>query len=976
MRLLKIQVLLFILSVISCRINGQDMEYEQFTTDDGLPSMKIYNMREDSNGVLWMGTENGLVSYDGEEFVRYSHPELIDNDIIRIEANGEGKLFFINLSNQLGYIQKGSIQIIDTKLDNMAFRNICFFDDKMFLVSMFQKSKIVHELIQKPKDQYEFKVTPYYSAIEGNGRGKYIFKKENGKITYTDKTIKVVKTGIAIMEDKIYMSKLFNEGSFVFYSTNSALLNFCQDKTCRGIIKEDEKFYMISNLGIYYYDPSDHELTPFLEDTRVNTIFFDSDENAWITTAYNGLLRIKNLNHKLKGDSLNLSGGINAIYVSTSGQKYLGTTSSELIIDPLNKSQTITISNQQRPVTILQDDDEILAFDEKAIIFLSERDSLKIRYIYTSGAPRKILFKNDEAYMVSGRGFFLGSKGLFFENGAFGGSHNDIEVNKKEIIISYDSDLEFITDVDDILYLADKRIATIFSPKAQEIVFMGTIEGLFYRVNDTIDIVKNETLKSTNISKLIGGSNNSLWIGTRTDGVYNYRNDSILYHYTTKNGLSSNNANNIELHSDELLISTNLGLNILNLETKEVKIISTYNYLPSNEVLVCKVIEEEYWIGTIDGLTVLSREEVNAITEQGPKLSIKGLYVNGQLQEHSETMVFDHTVNNIQLNFRNICHKSGNNKLIKYRIPSIDTFWNATKDLEVRLPSLKPGEYKIEAMGVNAIGIEGNRLNFRFKINPPWWNTLWAKVLWVLLLVGIGSGAMLRRVRRIRKEEALKRDYLTQINRIKDQALQLQMNPHFIFNSLNAIQGFIGTDEEEKAMNFLARFARLIRLIFEHSKGNTITLEEELEFINLYLDLEKLRFKDKVSIEVDVGANIESMQDVINVSPLLIQPIVENSFKHGLFHKKGQGRLLISYRLENQLLKVVIEDNGIGRTAAQKIIQKNTEKHVSSGIKTTLERIEILNFDKNSKQNRMDIEDLYDQWGKPCGTKTILILKV
>ena len=121
---------------------------------------------------------------------------------------------------------------------------------------------------------------------------------------------------------------------------------------------------------------------------------------------------------------------------------------------------------------------------------------------------------------------------------------------------------------------------------------------------------------------------------------------------------------------------------------------------------------------------------------------------------------------------------------------------------------------------------------------------------------------------------------------------------------------------------------------------------------------------------------VESMQDMISVPPLLIQPIVENSFKHGLFHKKGKGRLEISYKLENQQLVVTIQDNGIGRVEAQKILLQNTEKHDSSGIKTTKERIDILNFDKAKNRNSMEIEDLYDEEGKPSGTRTTLKLAV
>jgi len=140
--------------------------------------------------------------------------------------------------------------------------------------------------------------------------------------------------------------------------------------------------------------------------------------------------------------------------------------------------------------------------------------------------------------------------------------------------------------------------------------------------------------------------------------------------------------------------------------------------------------------------------------------------------------------------------------------------------------------------------------------------------------------------------------------------------------------------------------------------------------------LEKLRFKDKVDVKVLIDPEIESLQDMIQVPPLLIQPIVENSFKHGLFHKKGRGKLWISYKMENQLLKVTVEDDGIGRDASSKISKVNDEKQTSSGIKTTLERIELLNFGSDNPSNSIDIIDLFDDNGNARGTKTLLWLAV
>ena len=222
-------------------------------------------------------------------------------------------------------------------------------------------------------------------------------------------------------------------------------------------------------------------------------------------------------------------------------------------------------------------------------------------------------------------------------------------------------------------------------------------------------------------------------------------------------------------------------------------------------------------------------------------------------------------------------------------------------------------------------------------------------------------------------------DFKLQLNELRAQALQTQMNPHFIFNSLNAIQHFLTTQDKENAMLYLARFAKLIRFIFEHSKQKTISLRKELEFLKLYLSLEKLRFEGKVETTTHIEANILGKEDEIHLPPLLIQPLVENAFKHGLFHKNGEGNLYVSFSYTDPILECIIVDDGVGRKKAAKMNQWKKRHHKSSGIKSTKERIELLNktvaTDITPKENQFKIIDLSDEFGNALGTKVMIKLK-
>jgi tetratricopeptide (TPR) repeat protein len=201
------------------------------------------------------------------------------------------------------------------------------------------------------------------------------------------------------------------------------------------------------------------------------------------------------------------------------------------------------------------------------------------------------------------------------------------------------------------------------------------------------------------------------------------------------------------------------------------------------------------------------------------------------------------------------------------------------------------------------------------------------------------------------------------------QALRAQMNPHFIFNSLNSIHRFILENNQAQASQFLTKFSRLIRLILLNSQTSFITLESELESLSLYLELESLRFNYYFSYKISVRPEIDVSE--LNIPPLIIQPYVENAIWHGLMHKKEKGHLDIDILEENECLLIRISDNGVGRKKAAEKAGKSATLHKSSGIRITSERISRL---KNSdvKEPKVTIHDLVYNDGTAAGTEVII----
>jgi LytS/YehU family sensor histidine kinase len=232
------------------------------------------------------------------------------------------------------------------------------------------------------------------------------------------------------------------------------------------------------------------------------------------------------------------------------------------------------------------------------------------------------------------------------------------------------------------------------------------------------------------------------------------------------------------------------------------------------------------------------------------------------------------------------------------------------------------------------------------------------------------------RIDQVRKKQKLKSEYEKKLANVEMSALLAQMNPHFLFNSLNSIDSYIIRNESKKASEYLNNFARLMRLILQNSRSNYISLKDELEALELYLEMESLRFKNKFSYSITIDKELDSNSIVI--PPMLIQPYIENAIWHGLMHKtngeEGKVELFVS-KYENNLL-CVVRDNGIGRKRAAELKDQRQSSHKRSmGMQITEDRIEIINklYDINTS---VTIYDMQNDHGQATGTRVELRIPI
>lgn len=219
------------------------------------------------------------------------------------------------------------------------------------------------------------------------------------------------------------------------------------------------------------------------------------------------------------------------------------------------------------------------------------------------------------------------------------------------------------------------------------------------------------------------------------------------------------------------------------------------------------------------------------------------------------------------------------------------------------------------------------------------------------------------------RKDAITAQKMAQLER---SALQAQMNPHFIFNSLNSIQSYIACNENDKANRFLAKFARLIRVMLNNSRSTKVSLQEEVDSLKLYLELEKMRFKEKFDFEIILDPDIDPLD--IDLPPLLIQPYVENAIIHGLAQKRSQGKINLYYIQKGKYLLATVTDNGIGVEQSKKIKTGAKSLHKSVGMTLTQKRLEML--DEGNTDSKVRIEEIKDRKGEVLGTKVEVKIRV
>ncbi len=477
------------------------------------------------------------------------------------------------------------------------------------------------------------------------------------------------------------------------------------------------------------------------------------------------------------------------------------------------------------------------------------------------------------------------------------------------------------------------------------------------------------------------------WCPTEQNGVFSIcrkSNDSFfLNQFTEEEGLASDFTGNIIFDKKgNILVSTQNGPSVLLKDQVRFTSLQSNHLLPgfnqySSDLYISD--DENIYFGIL-GKSIKWRLDSLISIVNRPLLYFQSIKIRDK--EYYDTVDLDtlrsltlaYYNNNVIVTFVALDYAAPEAIQYAYKIDGLTNDWvpcGNTRSLS--FSRLAPGNYRLLIRATNGLGIAAQQeLNLKIIIDPPFWERWWFIFICLVTVAVILAIAVRYRIKGIRNQEKIKSDYNKMLAEVEMKALRAQMNPHFLFNCLNSINRYIVVNDSLKASSYLTKFSKLIRLILDNSSSDTATLENEINLLKLYVEMETMRFDGKYTYEITIDTQLAT--ETINIPSMIIQPYVENAIWHGLLNKGYKGRLLLQVALiEPGKLKVIIEDDGIGRQKANELKSKSALKQKSHGMQITNDRIKAIN-QLYATGAQVMIEDLYTDNKECCGTRVQLII--
>ena len=460
------------------------------------------------------------------------------------------------------------------------------------------------------------------------------------------------------------------------------------------------------------------------------------------------------------------------------------------------------------------------------------------------------------------------------------------------------------------------------------------------------------------MSDIKKGNNGEVWIATRGDGIWQCYFDNkgqlqIKRKFRTEDGLHSNNYLHLLVDDTNNLWAVSYsGMSKISLQ-KERYYLRNYivnDGFPDKNYQNARLLQDgskKIWIITPGGIMDFDSIEMEK-TDNQPLIVFNTAKAGESTYYHNTTpmqpSILSYNNNDISFKFSGIYFANPSAIRYVYRLSGNDSLWkDAGNNSNINFEGLRPGSYILETKAVVGNKESNAIATYYFIVEKPFWQTWWFYSICAVVTGIVIYEWMKQKEKTIQKAAAEKAAIQKHIAELETKALKSQMNPHFVLNSLNSIAHLIASRQNERGIEYLTKFSKLLRIILDESENNFVALKDEIKMLDLYLQIEAMRFGDTFFYNIHTDDNIE--EDDINVPTLLLHPIVENAVWHGLLHKEGERRLSIHYKKINEnIVECTVKDNGIGLKAAKEMKEKrlNGIKQKSKGIQLIKDRLTML----------------------------------
>jgi len=966
----KLLVLLLLLGT-GGNVLGQGFMIRNYNVKDGLANATVYTAVQDKDGFIWFSTPTGVSKFDGKRFRNYSKKDgLTDNDVIKLAPDSKGRLWFFTLNGMPSYYSDYVIHSADNDStlqfnSHGHYMQYAFEDGAQNIWFLNTNNRVIEYDGRKTEYKHNMGAADVFYFLRNNDIFRPLqsafhlgsFKDINNpdqKIfpvspyTLDDETFvaRIRGNPVAIARNMVYSYTLKDVICF-FNGNDWGIKNEITD-----ICIENDNLWIGTQRALFFikdFFRGGKNMIKLLDNHYITSLLRDRDGNIWITTFGDGVYNVP-----FKNFYFNYLDNTNGLY-------------SHSIFSVLRDRKT-----------------GMLLVGQNAGVLNTMDSSRRIRrYNVDTSSGRNSIFSilpyhHDEVLLGADNGLFTFntarqqvSKLKGFENL----KDVDVDPSGKVRVATKDK----ISLLDGYTLNWQEPLITSIVCRDDTSYYLGTNGGLYYGTDGTRTIRpafgQDDRLRQS--IKDLKWINGHLWVGTSDQGIYVVRANKVLKHITTADNLASDICQ--QLYYDgigRLYVATNRGMSVI-----DVKEMAITRNITSNDGLMSDDIRSVYYqrgwlyVATSNGLCYFQDHNLPVDTVP-PTVYINAIRYGDTTYLPSTTFVHLYKRKaSFEVEFGAIAFDLPDLVEYQYNFASdTSSGWTTTMSSIIPFPDLQPGTYKLLLRARKFKSDWSQPVTISISILPQWYQQWWARGI-VILLGLLGILAILRYiVRRIKQAEKRKTEYNRRIAELEAKALTNQMNPHFIFNSLNSVQHLILEKEEKQALNFLADFATLMRQMLNNSRKSHISLEEETAFLTRYLELEKIRFAHSFTYHFSMEAELKDY--TVYIPPMIIQPIVENAIKHGLAPKNSAGHLEIKLEMVDDLLYCSVDDDGIGWEHSNSIKTGRLVKHESTALSVIRERLQIIKS-FNGSVGKLEIIDKFKSgFGNKEGTLVEILIPI